>query len=385
MMLAAALRLAASWNDLSIDEIWTLCMIQDLVRQPADLVRGGMLHDNNHLLNSAWMYLLGPHLPAALYRLPAVVAGTAAVYAAWLFGRPRSPASAVACAGLVAVDHVLVHAGSEARGYGVLTLAVIAAQVTILAGFGHQAADAEGGGEIRFRQIVTGPAVVFNLAALTGFLAHLTFVSCYGAALIWSVWRSGFDTERPLGRRLATLAVWHAAPLMLLAALALGFVRDMVYGRGPRNELVTAVVQTCSAFAGGPLEIPWAYPLAAGGLLGGAASLVACWRNDAQRGLLMALVTCGVPAAILLSFPIDFYSVRIFKYPRRRWPGGGKRSRGRGRAMAQAPDAHCDHGLLRGQSCPRRDAHQPGPGRLCPIDSSHDRPVRNADAYRHCL
>lgn len=109
-------------------------MIDELVRSPLDLVRGSMLHDNNHLLNSAWLLLLGPHRPAILYRLPAIVAGTASVYVAWIFGRSRCAASAVACAGVTAIDHVLVHAGSEARGYGVLSLATLTALVAILEG-----------------------------------------------------------------------------------------------------------------------------------------------------------------------------------------------------------------------------------------------------------
>lgn len=134
LAVAACLRGAASCGDLSLDEVWTLWMIDELVRSPLDLVRGSMLHDNNHLLNSAWLLLLGPHRPAILYRLPAIVAGTASVYVAWIFGRSRCAASAVACAGVTAIDHVLVHAGSEARGYGVLSLAVLTAQVAILKG-----------------------------------------------------------------------------------------------------------------------------------------------------------------------------------------------------------------------------------------------------------
>jgi hypothetical protein len=90
---AAVLRLAAAANDLWFDEIWSLWLIAREAQAPWDLFRGGMRHDNNHLLNSLYLYWLPPHLPPLAYRLASVTAGTAAVGMAWLLGRQRSAAS----------------------------------------------------------------------------------------------------------------------------------------------------------------------------------------------------------------------------------------------------------------------------------------------------
>ena len=49
-----SLRFYCAANDLWTDEIWSLQLVQDL-RSPAE-VFWGISHDNNHYLNSLWLY-----------------------------------------------------------------------------------------------------------------------------------------------------------------------------------------------------------------------------------------------------------------------------------------------------------------------------------------
>ena len=65
---AAILRLAAAANDLWFDEIWSLWLIARETKVPWDLFRGGMRHDNNHLLNSLYLFWLPHHRPLAADR-----------------------------------------------------------------------------------------------------------------------------------------------------------------------------------------------------------------------------------------------------------------------------------------------------------------------------
>jgi uncharacterized membrane protein len=260
--LGCGLRLAATGGDLWLDEVWSLWMISNEVRTPLDLVRGEMRHDNNHLLNSAWLYLLGPDQRPATYRMPAVIAGTAAVALAWMLGRRRGLASAMACGLAVAVDSMLVDTGSEARGYGLLSLCVLASQTALLAGFAPALGEPTVG---RAECPRPGPpggwpglwTLVFNLASVFGFLAHLTFVFCYGASLIWSAWLVATVRGSPLHHRIAAFALWHALPATTLVAVYGGFVRGMTFGLGPKNTLVAALVETASAIGGGAFEAPW--------------------------------------------------------------------------------------------------------------------------------
>src|SRR5262245_23602353 len=87
---AVGLRLAAMRGDLMLDEIWTLLIL-------AVLESGWEIfsfnHDNNHILNSLAMYCLGPAMPPIVYRLPATVAGCAALWFGWLIGRRNGPTS----------------------------------------------------------------------------------------------------------------------------------------------------------------------------------------------------------------------------------------------------------------------------------------------------
>lgn len=149
---------------------------------------------------------------------------------------------------------------------------------------------------------------------MIGFLSHLTFVMCYGAAFIWSVCRLACVPQR-LYQRVFTLAQWHTVPLLILTCLAWGFVSGMVHGRGQRNDFLTAAVETISAWAGGSLELPWAYPVALLALAAATASVVTCWRADRWTACLMVLTILVTPCLVLVSFPIDFYSVRYLQVP----------------------------------------------------------------------
>jgi uncharacterized membrane protein len=207
-VLAAVLRAAASFNDLWLDEVWTLWLIAQLVHEPSDIVRGFMRHDNNHLLNTFWMYLLGPHLPSIIYRLPSVVAGSLAVVPAALIGRSSGPLTAVVCGAAFAIDFMLVNLGSEARGYGLMSLFLLIAQWAALERFEGVRRDTPIS-PIRLRWL----PVIFGGACILGLLAHLTFVMGYLGILIWTTWVV-VRQRAPLRAGLRTLLAWHGVPLV---------------------------------------------------------------------------------------------------------------------------------------------------------------------------
>lgn len=122
---AAWLRILEARGDLWLDEIWSLDLVST-VHSPFGVL-WGLSHDNNHLLNSLWLYALGPGQPPWVYRAPAVAAGALSVVVAARIGLRQSPAAGVAAASLAASAMPLVVYGSEARGYGGLILATLAA------------------------------------------------------------------------------------------------------------------------------------------------------------------------------------------------------------------------------------------------------------------
>src|SRR5215813_11426405 len=76
--IGAAVRLAATRGDLWLDEIWTLTLLEPL-RSPLAIVTE-VHHDNNHILNSLFMWFLRPLGSDWAYRLPAWIAGVATIW-----------------------------------------------------------------------------------------------------------------------------------------------------------------------------------------------------------------------------------------------------------------------------------------------------------------
>jgi len=309
-VLAAVLRAAASFNDLWLDEVWTLWLIAQLVHEPSDIVRGFMRHDNNHLLNTFWMYLLGPHLPSIIYRLPSVVAGSLAVVPAALIGRSRGPLTAVACGAAFAIDFMLVNLGSEARGYGVMSLCVVVAQWLALEHGGSGAAERRQHGSWR--------PILFNACCIIGFLAHLSFVFCFAAIAAWALlvsvveWRGDRGAWRQIaGEYLA----WHAAPAAAAGLLYVGFVRQMGFGGGSSDGAGATAIAAVAAIVGCPLVSPWQFVAAAVGAAAGGVCLLRYWQDSWRRGAFFLLSIVLVPMAVIAAFPVAYYSVRYFLVP----------------------------------------------------------------------
>ena len=124
-LLALVLRLAACRGDAGLDEVWSMRLVERVDHLSG--VFWGISHDNNHFLNSAWLYLVDPDAPVWVWRLPAVVLGTLTVPALARLGGRRGAAARALSACIAAVALPFVDFGSEARGYGGLILATVVA------------------------------------------------------------------------------------------------------------------------------------------------------------------------------------------------------------------------------------------------------------------
>ena len=125
---AAALRLVAADGDLWLDEIWSLDNLALAMTRPTLADRLPLLfHDNTHPVNTLYLALVGPGAGALAYRALSVFAGVAAVATAAAIGWRRTPLEGLISAALVAISYPMVHYSSEARGYGVMLFAALAA------------------------------------------------------------------------------------------------------------------------------------------------------------------------------------------------------------------------------------------------------------------
>lgn len=257
------LRLAGLFGDLWLDEIWSVRMVEAL-DSPLEVLTV-LRHDNNHPLNSLWLYAVGSGAPAWWMRLPAWIAGTAAVAVAAAVGRaqarrldpddpPGAERAGVAAAGALAIAYPFVHYASEARGY---SAAVFLALVAFLAILRFTEDGGPGEGSLRWAAAYAG-------ASILAILAHPTAAVVLVGGLVLQVDAARRPRASPLGSVLAA----HGLPSLALAAFVWGFVRPMVLGGGPSRGVVEVLGELAAYTLGldPSLGLPLALPLLVGAL-----------------------------------------------------------------------------------------------------------------------
>jgi hypothetical protein len=282
------------WNDFWLDEIWTWT---DAQRLDSALGVFTQIHSsNNHHLNTLFFYWLGEQRVWALYRLPALVAGSGTLALAALLGARRGRLEAVLAAAICAASFPLIHFSSEARGYSLAVFFALAALLSLLRFL-------ERGGR--------AAAALFALSTCLGLLSQLFFVFFWCGALAMTLARVA---RRPGARALAMgdALRLHAAPAFGLALLAVVDLRHMTVGGGPPALAGEIVARTLGYSLGLPV-LPALAPLYAAlslGLLGLGLARLARARDDLWLLCLVAIALA--PAAILALLRPEVIDVRYF-------------------------------------------------------------------------
>jgi hypothetical protein len=279
--LAALVRLPALFTDFWYDEILSLETYARPARSAFDIFFNPVFkHDNNHQLNTLFMFWMGDHDQWVLYRLPVFAAGLGVVaLATWVGGR-RSRATGVFSGLFVACSFLMVVYSTEARGYGLLLLFVLLAFVALAR---------------YLEQPTVRRAPVFWLWMALGLTAHLTMVHFYLAALFWSGYRLRGNTR--------ALMRLHAVPMAMLALWALAVLRGTRAGGGDAWSWRAIVDQSLGWSVGYPLStVPAALGLAL------AAGLVVfdawrLWRKGSDEGLFYGAVVLGPPVLVAALAP----------------------------------------------------------------------------------
>ena len=297
---AAFVRLAASWNDLWLDEIWTLKLIGDL-HSPLEILTS-LRHDNNHVLNSLLCYVLRPIGWDWLYRLPALLASVATVaLGAWLATLDGVSASdarpqlrALVTALVLGASYPLVQWGSEARGYA-LALAF---------GLGAIAVAVRDG----LRPRSSAAPACWALLVLA-FLSHALALHVLTAMTVWGAVRT-LRRDRP-ATSVETLAWWFAVPLAAFGAFYAFFLRGIKVGGGNRVGIWPPLQHALAVVTGLPLDLPIVLLLVI--VLGIAAA--GMWMLARLGSDLWVLYLVGIvvsPAALAVVQQTDLYAERYF-------------------------------------------------------------------------
>ncbi len=298
--LGVALRLLSLNGELWLDEAWSVLLLQQ-ANSPVDILFS-IRHDNNHLLNSLWLWFLGPRAPEWLMRLPAVIFSAVTLLLVSHASKRVAPGlqGAVWCL-LVAVSYPFVLLGSEARGYALMLMCAVGC-FSLALRLGDK-----GAGVTR--------ALAFFVLATLGLLAHASFAVFLVPAVAWILAQRSRTGALP---ELAVSAASTAAPLATSVAAWWMFYRGAEVGGGPIAPYVQVALSAVSVtLGGGELSAltPEASALAAAAALGAIVAAIAeliAWRRQGDRAAgLVALVIAAPVVAVAVSQP-PFIVARYF-------------------------------------------------------------------------
>jgi len=275
---AALVRLAAASNEFWLDEVWSLFIALD-AKSAWRLFT--VRHDNNHILNTLYLRAIGLTDAWILYRLLAVVAGTATAALVLACERTERRLEALAAATLIAFSYPLVLYSAEARGYAPALLCALASFYAL---------------ERYWEEPRRTALLAFWVSAIAGVLSHAIYLQAYLALVVWSLVRT-VQASGVSGRALRTFAVAHALPLAAAAGFSLFFLRGMVVGGGQPYRTLDVLREAAAYTVGVPQRLGTVGLVLV--LAAACAALVILCKQHSPRWPFFVLVLGVVPALVL--------------------------------------------------------------------------------------
>jgi hypothetical protein len=233
-ILALVIRMRAAMNDLWMDEIWSVELVGEL--HSALGVFTQTHHDNNHYLNSLFIYFLGQHGDWSGYRILSEAAGMGTIVLAWFIGLRRDRWTAFFSMFLVSFSYVAILYSSEARGYASLVFFCFLCFLIL---------------ESFFEKPRWQMASWFSLSSVLGFTSHLTFLIFLAASLIW-FWVRLIRLKMSPARVVAWTAGFYAIPFIYLGMLYVVDIRYLQIGGGTPIGVLDGYGTTLGWVLGGP-------------------------------------------------------------------------------------------------------------------------------------
>ena len=277
-------------GDFWLDEIWSYDIARSLT-SPLQILTA-VHHDNNHYLNTFFLYELGEQAVWQVYRIPALLAGIAALAVGFVVACRYGSVEGLIATLLLAVSYPLVHYSSEARGY---SFAVLFALTSLGA----------------WRRIPSpvgaGWALAFAVSACLGVVSHLVFLLVLPGFALSALLR--------VQRRGARAGVLSTLALAVPAALVLWLWRTTLskteIGGAPDQSISAAIVQALSCAAGGPDRGAIAIAVCGAALAIVSTGIALLTRESAEEAAVVG-PAFALPAALLWWQQPDFAYLRYF-------------------------------------------------------------------------
>jgi len=286
---SAFLMVAASRGDLAIDEVISLEKAESAGTWVGLVTQNP--NDNNHLLNTFFLRLLGRQKHLLVYRLPAVGFGIATLAALALTARRWGKTVPVWVVWLAGLSCPMILYSSEARGYAPAMFFAVASFEWLQ----------------RCRERCTWPGRLLFWALLClGFLAHFSFGLFCVALGLWSVVH-----EKLAGISWPAVAVnvakYYAVPALFIVGVYLVYIRHMII-LGGQEYTRWEVAGAGAAYALGLADVPaghWVGVLAAAVLVGW--GILALLRQARDEWVFFIVLLVILPALVLVVHPRFLY------------------------------------------------------------------------------
>lgn len=206
---AAAVRAPLVFDDFWLDEIWSLNLASSI-----DSLAGVFIDikiDANHILNTAFLHVIGEANSWVIYRSLSFFCGLISILLVFkislVFGEKVALTSAV----MLAMCFPMVLYSTEARGYSMSIM------FSLMAFLSLQRYLAQG------RKLYI---VLFWVAVILAMLSHFSFAYVYAAYLQWSLYAI-FMTERTKLEKTRDFVYLHILPLFVFAYIYYYFILQM--------------------------------------------------------------------------------------------------------------------------------------------------------------
>ena len=229
-----ALRIAATDGELWLDEVWSLLKVSNL-SNPIEIFTE-VKHDNNHLLNSLWMWVWGPLQEPFVYRIPSLLCSAGLLLLIlWRGCEGESSRSTALWVSLIAFSYPLTLYGTEARGYALTLLCAALAFISLT--------------RLETSPVDRRAILTFAFTGIVGCLSHAIYALFLAPSVLWLLWRA---TRTPMiGNSRAILWSGVVPPVMIACALTLTFYRNMEIGGAPLLPYLEVAASTTSVSFGG--------------------------------------------------------------------------------------------------------------------------------------
>jgi len=233
ILLSAAAIIAAARGDLWLDEVTSLSFAHKA--QNFLEIFTIFHHDNNHPLNTLFLYLTGNQNNFFIYRLLAVFSGIGSILLMGYVARKDWGQMEALCSVVLAgTSYPLLLYFSEARGYAPAVFFGLAAY-TIL--------------RVNLRDYSTLRLVLFWSASILGILSHATFIMLTVSFVVWSL-AYEIKKDGTLRQKTGRLIAHHLPPLAFFGWWYLFFLNNMIIDGGPVYGTWTVIGQACALLLG---------------------------------------------------------------------------------------------------------------------------------------